>query len=193
MFKRIIVILAILCALGIGLLAGSSDLDIDLAISLGSSSATETSQRLTEKQVIDILVTELGEITIQNYGCFLECGSSWGKPSVMIDDDEWSVIYNGLHNTNSNRHIAKVPVAYNALFEMGDTDGVWKHTWTAQYTEDGWWLIFAKELGYWLLNEEREWVMTCAAFEVPGLMKHLRQYITTNAPNAENTCKQAVA
>ena len=84
-------------------------------------------------------------------------------------------------------------MAYTRLFETGDKNGVWKHTWTAEYVGDWWWLISAKELGYWLLNEEREWVMTCAAFEVPGLMKYLYPYITTNAPNAESICKQAVA
>ena len=196
MFKRIIVVLAILCALGIGFLAGSSDLDIDLAISLGSSSATETTptiivptthtqQNLTEEQAITTFISELHKKTNSGsgwylYGCFLEC-------------DDPAYYHNGTYFSDGDFDPVYEPVsAHKEKWRDGDRQGNYRHTWTADYISDGWWLVSAKQLGYWILNEDKELLMTCEAFLIPELMSIMGKYIDMNAPAARGICSEAL-
>ena len=193
--KRLIVFIVVIGSFIAGVYVGS----LDLSFAASSSeltelqpSSTEPPPELTEQQVIDIFLIELKDWSKNSwnrgdiYGCLLECeGRQFPNREIVprVDDDEqnrWSAAYNvGVQKINERiRYL--------------DTDGVYRTMWKAEYVKNGWWLIRAKELGYWLLNEDKEWVMACEVFSTPELMNVLSKYIAINAPAAEGICSAAV-
>ena len=196
MVKRIVALLIVLCAFGLGFLAGSSNLHTVTARLLeeGPTAFLDQSQ-LTEKQVIDILVEELDSLTWRNYGC-LECKDDWrNPPSYSLEEKEKHPEiskYQGMDNdlwSDAYNNAVKGDAGIGSLVRHGDNEGVYKHTWTAEYAKDGWWLVSAKQLGYWILNEDKELAMSCKVFSKPTLMRLYSESLDENAPAARGICE----
>ena len=142
-----------------------------------------THQKLTEEQAINALISEMSKKknkAFYLYGCFLECDSAvFYQGGKYFSDGDFDPVYKPVR-------------IHSDKWWAGDRHGTYKHTWTADYIRAGWWLISAKQLGYWILNEDKELTMTCEAFLIPELMSVTGKYIDMNAPGARSICSKAL-
>jgi hypothetical protein len=142
-----------------------------------------THQKLTEEQAINALISEMSKKknkAFYLYGCFLECDSAvFYQGGKYFSDGDFDPVYKPVR-------------IHSDKWWAGDRHGTYKHTWTADYIRAGWWLISAKQLGYWILNEDKELTMTCEAFLIPELMSVMGKYIDMNAPGARSICSKAL-